>query len=435
MSGTFATTQPETLPEPHLNHVEQDIMQMGIYASDFSMAFRPGEANAAPLPQTNAGYYTLPYAQQAFNIQGGIDPSALLNRTQASNSTTTLLDNNHGTFSPFLMDPTYLGGSTFGSLVWPSGNDQLALFRDDSSSNLNSGSYIKSEASSPARSSHIHPDTSSCSESISPFDSADECKPPIFSTDVDTLMKAIQQQSKPAEHRQRSKQKATPAAPSAPTAKPKKRYTCSLPDCGKAFQQKTHLEIHTRAHTGAKPYLCKEPHCNQRFSQLGNLRTHERRHTGERPYACDLCGKRFAQHGNVRAHKSTHSASKPFECRLDGCGKRFTQLGNLKAHQNRFHGETIRGLRRRFEGISEGDVVEGWEKEAWEYFAGLYKNCNKGIKGRGKDRRIAGSGGGDGGAGRDDATAASGGLRPRQGSVESSGASGGEVAAALVAGI
>ena len=28
------------------------------------------------------------------------------------------------------------------------------------------------------------------------------------------------------------------------------------------------------------------------------------------------------------------------------------------------------------------------EKELWEYFASLYKNSNKGIKGRGKDRRI-----------------------------------------------
>ena len=37
----------------------------------------------------------------------------------------------------------------------------------------------------------------------------------------------------------------------------------------------------------------------------------------------------------------------------------------------------------------EGDVVEEWEKSMWEYFVGLYKNCNKGIKGRGKDRRIS----------------------------------------------
>merc|ERR1711881_162310 len=96
-------------------------------------------------------------------------------------------------------------------------------------------------------------------------------------------------------------------------SKARKRYQCSMPDCNKSFYQKTHLEIHTRAHTGVKPFVCKEPGCGQRFSQLGNLKTHERRHTGERPYQCDVCGKSFAQ---------------------------------------------------------------------------LYKNSNKGIKGRGKDRRI-----------------------------------------------
>ena len=29
------------------------------------------------------------------------------------------------------------------------------------------------------------------------------------------------------------------------------------------------------------------------------------------------------------------------------------------------------------------------ERELWDYFASLYKNSNKGIKGRGKDRRIS----------------------------------------------
>lgn len=32
------------------------------------------------------------------------------------------------------------------------------------------------------------------------------------------------------------------------------------------------------------------------------------------------------------------------------------------------------------------------DKELWEYFAALYKNSNKGIKGRGKDRRISTTG-------------------------------------------
>ena len=165
-----------------------------------------------------------------------------------------------------------------------------------------------------------------------------------------------------------------------------------MPDCRKSFYQKTHLDIHTRAHTGVKPFVCREPTCGQRFSQLGNLKTHERRHTGERPYKCDMCGKMFAQRGNVRAHKIVHTAAKPFTCKLDACNKQFTQLGNLKSHQNKFHADTIRNLKARFETIKEGDVVSGWERDMWTYFGGLYKNCNKGIKGRGKDRRINNTG-------------------------------------------
>jgi uncharacterized Zn-finger protein len=40
-----------------------------------------------------------------------------------------------------------------------------------------------------------------------------------------------------------------------PSQKPRKRYQCNMPDCSKSFYQKTHLEIHIRAHTGAKPFV------------------------------------------------------------------------------------------------------------------------------------------------------------------------------------
>lgn len=45
--------------------------------------------------------------------------------------------------------------------------------------------------------------------------------------------------------------------------------------------------------------------------------------------------------------------------------------------------------------MREGDTVSATDKDLWEYFAALYKHSNKGIKGRGKDRRISVVGEGD----------------------------------------
>ncbi|KXG51165.1 Zinc finger, C2H2 [Penicillium griseofulvum] len=237
-----------------------------------------------------------------------------------------------------------------------------------------------------------------------------------FSTNVDVLMKAIQakhassptQQSlPPLQHLAPPTSQSYPASYQTTSPTPprcyhtneaqlsrsgkKRKYNCSLPGCGKSFAQKTHLDIHIRAHTGDKPFICKEPSCGQRFSQQGNLKTHQRRHTGEKPFQCEICHKRFAQRGNVRAHKLTHDQSKRFDCRLDECGKQFTQLGNLKSHQNKFHAATLHNLTVRFSQMGENGSMNmnPADRELWIYFAGLYKNSNKGIKGRGKDRRIS----------------------------------------------
>jgi hypothetical protein len=106
-----------------------------------------------------------------------------------------------------------------------------------------------------------------------------------FSTNVDVLMKAIQakhassptQQSlPPLQHLAPPTSQSYPVSYQTTSPTPprcyhtneaqlsrsgkKRKYNCSLPGCGKSFAQKTHLDIHIRAHTGDKPFVSTQ-HC------------------------------------------------------------------------------------------------------------------------------------------------------------------------------
>ena len=98
-----------------------------------------------------------------------------------------------------------------------------------------------------------------------------------FGTDVDTLMRTIQTKTKAKSRIQEEyfpeesicasygeeNSSPTPAQGefcsrnSSPWngTKARKTYQCDLPTCAKLFYQKTHLEIHMRAHTGYKPFV------------------------------------------------------------------------------------------------------------------------------------------------------------------------------------
>ncbi|KAI0884466.1 uncharacterized protein GGS22DRAFT_23450 [Annulohypoxylon maeteangense] len=233
----------------------------------------------------------------------------------------------------------------------------------------------------------------------------------IFNTEVDTLMKAIQSKDQPDKvpdfgaaaypsppHMDEEKfnlrrKSCTPDEKNhatAPSGKERQRkYVCDIKGCGKRCSQKTQLETHKRAHTGEKPFICEEEGCGQRFTQRGNLKTHSRRHTGEKPYQCDICGQRFAQLGNVKPHKLTHFNTKPFRCIFYNCQKTFGQRGNLKTHHNKFHKDDIKELTMKFKSLAPGAELPEEDRKLFHHFAELYKNSNKGIKGRGSNRSVA----------------------------------------------
>ncbi|KAI1802285.1 hypothetical protein F4811DRAFT_563362 [Daldinia bambusicola] len=240
----------------------------------------------------------------------------------------------------------------------------------------------------------------------------DEASEVVFHTEIDNLMKAIQLKSSKTDKEPNPVEDSYPSPPHQDEEKfnlrrkscipegktstsgrggkdRQKRYVCDFKGCGKRCAQKTQLETHKRAHTGEKPYMCEEPGCGLGFSQRGNLKSHIRQHTGEKPYRCDICNKAFAQLGNVKPHRNTHFPTRrPFLCMLDGCTKTFTQRGNLKTHHNAYHRETIKRLTERVRNMSGSEELSGEERKIFKHFTELYKNLNKGIKGRGPGRKV-----------------------------------------------
>lgn len=95
-----------------------------------------------------------------------------------------------------------------------------------------------------------------------------------FGTDVDTLMRTIQTKSgnrRPTGHASDMRDSGDRSLSigtdshlgrdcyggdsSQGFGRSRKQYQCNVPSCSKVFFQKTHLEIHERAHTGSKPFV------------------------------------------------------------------------------------------------------------------------------------------------------------------------------------
>lgn len=212
-----------------------------------SMAFRPDAAAAAAaasmplLQRPPQQFYSGNVSSMPSN--GLIDPYAVHNTF--SYPPTTFEQSTY-------TQPSAFAGASFGSLSWPAApfshiptsTVPPAFNQADSQSSSDSETYIKTEEDWPIQTYQLFDDTDifdSPKLGSPAAESADESKPSVFSTDIDTLMRTIQCKSgsRPQPNDEPLEDDEAPAAKRA-----KRRYICDVAGCGKAFYQKTHLDIH-----------------------------------------------------------------------------------------------------------------------------------------------------------------------------------------------
>ncbi|KAL2094006.1 hypothetical protein ACEWY4_011318 [Coilia grayii] len=126
----------------------------------------------------------------------------------------------------------------------------------------------------------------------------------------------------------------TPALVRSSETNEKRPFMCAYPGCNKRYFKLSHLQMHSRKHTGEKPYQCDFTDCGRRFSRSDQLKRHQRRHTGVKPFECETCQRKFSRSDHLKTHTRTHTGEKPFNCRWPNCQKKFARSDELVRHHN-----------------------------------------------------------------------------------------------------
>lgn len=106
-----------------------------------------------------------------------------------------------------------------------------------------------------------------------------------------------------------------------------KRYKC--PYCDRLFSFRQDLKVHTNRHEGIRPYACKL--CPKTFFLSSNLKEHmESIHLNEKRHICTICGKAFNRRGNLKLHTFTHTRQAQHQCTQ--CGAGFGRKYKLTEH-------------------------------------------------------------------------------------------------------
>jgi KRAB domain-containing zinc finger protein len=109
-----------------------------------------------------------------------------------------------------------------------------------------------------------------------------------------------------------------------------KSYTCEL--CGKSFNSKYGLAIHSECHQIDRPFLCDT--CGKNFKSKRKLKVHKcvsnLNEALPEDNTCKICGKVYTLRSSLTRHLIRHKGERRFECNV--CQKKFFGSVNLKNH-------------------------------------------------------------------------------------------------------
>ena len=210
MAEVLPACSPSSLLQRRLSQGQYGSMEITGLMSTFNIQLRPEAALAAASATMPVVLGQQHHAQQ-LSAYGQTIPAEMIDPSTVHAATVAGMQYTN----PYNLSSGFEGAS-FGSLGWPAVASlphmtapQATLLRTDSHGSSDSEPYIKSEGQSPVRPSQVFYDAGlySMADGGSAIESSDEGKPTSFSTEIDTLMKAIQSQTNDPKKPQTEKNK------------------------------------------------------------------------------------------------------------------------------------------------------------------------------------------------------------------------------------